>query len=80
MINAQNILNAAVHQADLALREGRMGNTSNFEATLVRLNQTIQSSRTPNLTTQSLVRRLGRSKAMVLRIAKPQINLALEDA
>jgi hypothetical protein len=39
----------------------------------------LEASRYPTLTTEALVRTLGRSKAMVLKINRPLINLALRN-
>jgi hypothetical protein len=39
----------------------------------------LEASRYPTLTTEALVRALGRSKAMVLKINRPLINLALRN-
>lgn len=40
----------------------------------------LEAAKYPHLTTTALVRALGRSKAMVLKINRPIINLALRNA
>jgi hypothetical protein len=73
----ERIAAAAEHQAKAALRCGRQGDADGFAVHQNRMYDTLESATYPYLTTSELVRHLGRSKAMVLKIERPIINLAL---
>jgi hypothetical protein len=64
-------------QARQALRCGRRGDTEGFAVHANKMYDVLEAAKYPHLTTQALVRAVGRSKAMVLKINRPIINLAL---
>lgn len=68
---------AAEWQAKAALRAGRHGDDDGFARHANRMYDVLESAPYPRLTCQQLVRLIGRSKAMVLKIERPLINLAL---
>ncbi|WP_037500689.1 hypothetical protein [Sphingomonas jaspsi] len=74
------VASLAEWQAKQALRCGRAGDDAGFAIHANRMYDLLEAARYPVLTTQSLVRALGRSKAMVMKIERPIINLALETA
>lgn len=67
----------AEHQAKAALRCGRNGDAEGFAVHQNRMYDVLENANYPYLATTMLVRALGRSKAMVLKIDRPIINLAL---
>jgi hypothetical protein len=69
--------NLADWHAKQALRAGRRGDRDDFARFANQMYDVLEAARYPVLTTQALVRALGRSKAMVLKINRPIINLAL---
>jgi hypothetical protein len=68
---------AAQWQANAALRAGRRGDAEGFAVHQNRMYDVLEGGDYPYTTTGVLVRALGRSKAMVLKIERPTINLAL---
>lgn len=69
---------AAEYQAKQALRAGRMGDADEFNRRANRMYDILEDSPYPVQTTCAMVRMLGRSKAMVMQIERPLINLALD--
>jgi hypothetical protein len=80
--------NLAHWQANQALRAGRVAKAATdarrreaFEyerdVHINKMYDILEASRYPTLTTEDVVRRLGRSKAMVVKIERRIINLAL---
>lgn len=68
---------AAEWCAKQALRAGRRGDEHGFAVYQNRMYDVLEESEYPVHTTMHMVRYLGRSKAMVLRVETPIINLAL---
>lgn len=66
-------------QAKAALRAGRQGDAEGFAVHSNRMYDVLEGAPYPRLTTQALVRNIGRGKAMVLKIERPLINLALSE-
>lgn len=64
-------------QAKQALRFGRNGNDEGFAAHANKMYDILEAARYPYLTSCELVRHLGRGRAMVLKIERRIINLAL---
>jgi hypothetical protein len=73
----ENVANLAEWQAKHALRCGRIGDEEGFAVHANKMYDVLEAAKYPRLTTQSLVRKIGRGKAMVLQIERPIINLAL---
>jgi hypothetical protein len=71
------VANLAHWQANQALRCGRNGDAEGFAVHTNKMYDVLEAARYPTLTTQDVVRRLGRGKAMVLKIERRIINLAL---
>jgi hypothetical protein len=69
--------NLAHWQANQALRCGRIGDAEGFAVHANKMYDVLEAARYPTLTTEEIVRRLGRGKAMVLKIERRIINLAL---
>lgn len=69
--------NLAEWQARQGLRAGRRGDVATRDRYFNQFYDVVESARYPMLTTEEVVRRLGRSKSMVLQINRPLINLAL---
>jgi hypothetical protein len=87
-LTIDNAADLAEWQAKQALRAGRaiMRETDprrqealdrDFSVHANKMYDVLESARYPTLTTENLVRRLGRGKAMVLKIERRIINLAL---
>jgi hypothetical protein len=73
----QQVANLAHWQANQALRAGRNGDADGFAVHTNKMYDVLEAAAYPVLSTQQLVRALGRSKALVLKIERPIINLAL---
>lgn len=73
----EQVANLAEWQAKQALRCGRYGDQDGFALHANKMYDVLEAAKYPHLTTTALVRALGRSKAMVLKINRPIINLAL---
>jgi len=73
----ERLAHCAEHQAKAALRCGRAGDAEGFAVHQNKMYDVLESAPYPYLTTTRLVQALGRSKAMVLKIERPIINLAL---
>jgi hypothetical protein len=73
----QQVANLAHWHANQALRAGRRGDDEGFARFANNMYDVLEAARYPRLTTQEVVRRLGRAKSMVLKIERPLINLAL---
>ncbi len=73
----EKMAHAAHWQAKAALRCGRRGDADGFAIHANKMYDVLESAPYPRLTTQELVRHVGRSKAMVLKIERELINLAL---
>lgn len=67
----------AEYQAKRALACGRRKDTDGFAVHANKMYDILAAARYPRLSTQALVRNLGRGKAMVLQIERDIINLAL---
>lgn len=68
---------AAEWNAKQALRAGRKGDATEFAYYQNRMLDVLEDAPYPYTTACELVRMVGRSKAMVLKIERPIINLAL---
>jgi hypothetical protein len=68
---------AAAHQAKLALRAGRKGDDHEFARVTNRMYDTLEASPYPRQTAMVVIRQIGRSKAMVMKLDRELINLAL---
>lgn len=72
-----DVVNLAHWQANQALRAGRRGDDEGFAVHANKMYDILESAKYPVLTSKEVVRRLGRGKAMVLKIERRIINLAL---
>jgi len=70
----------AEHQAKTALRAGRNGDDAGYVRAQNAMLDMVKEAEYPRLAVRDLIRAIGRSKAMVLRIDRTLINLALDDA
>lgn len=68
---------AAEYQAKRALAAGRKGDAEGFARHQNQMLDLLENATYPYLTATHFVRLIGRSKAMVLKIERPIINLAL---
>lgn len=67
----------AEYQAKRALACGRSGDANGFAVHTNKMYDVLEAARYPTLTAIDLVTRLGRGKAMVLKIERKIINLAV---
>lgn len=85
-----NVANLAEWQAKQALRCGRAAKNAadprrqaafeyERDVHINKMLDVLEAAAYPRLTTQALVRAIGRSKALVLKIERPIINLALQN-
>lgn len=73
----ENVACIALWHANQALRAGRRSDQDGFATYANKMYDILEAAKYPRLTTQVMVRALGRSKALVLKIERPIINLAL---
>lgn len=71
------VASLAQWQAQQALRCGRRGDAEGFAVHTNKMYDVLEAAAYPRLTTAEVVRALGRSKALVLKIERPIINFAL---
>lgn len=70
---------AAEWQAKQALRAGRRNDPAGFAFYANRMYDVLENAAYPRLATQGLVQLLGRAKAMVLKLDRELIKLALHE-
>lgn len=68
----------AEHQAKVALRAGRIGDSQGYARAQNAMFDTLERCQYPRLAVRELIRAVGRSRAMVLRIDRTLVNLALD--
>lgn len=66
----------AEYQGKRALAAGRRNDAKSFERHSRIMNELIEGSEYPDIARQELTHLLGRSKAAVLKITRPVLNLA----
>lgn len=71
------VANIAEYHAKAALRAGRHHDDYGFAVSVNKMYDVLEAAKYPQLTTEELVRHIGRGKAMVLGVERRLINLAL---